>query len=612
MAKPHDRPGVTTRYSRLRATHLEAWPSPLGRLWAGLVMMLCAGSALAQSATPTPLLPPPQNTDAQEQRRAQDRDRALRERQERDVDVRLSGKPEEAPALLPTSEVPCFVIREIDIRVPGGESKSTAAQFRGYLDAASGADKTDSPMGRCLGAEGVSLVIKRVQNAVIARGYITTRVLAEPQDLQGGVLSLTVIPGRIHAIRFAEASDRRGNAWSALPATSGDLLNLRDIEQALENFKRVPTAEADIQIEPAGGPAAQPGQSDLVISYRQPFPFRLSVSADDSGSKSTGRYQGGATLSYDNWWTLNDLFYVSLNRDLGGGTGADGQRGTFGNTVHYSVPLGYWLVGATGSNSTYRQSVAGATQTYVYKGTSSNLELKVSRLVYRDEARKTMLALRAFQRTSNNFIDDTEVEVQRRRVGGFEASVNHREFIGAGTLDANLAYKRGTGAFGSLPAPEEAFDEGTSRLRITTADLSFNTPFKAFDQRLRYTGVLRAQFNHTRLTPQDRFAIGGRYTVRGFDGGSSLSAERGWLFRNELSAALGGSGQEVYAGLDYGRVGGPSSELLIGKSLAGAVLGLRGGLKALQYDIFLGKPVSKPAGFKTASVTAGFSLNYSF
>jgi hemolysin activation/secretion protein len=428
--------------------------------------------------------------------------------------------------------------------------------------------------------------------------------------LQSGVLALTVIPGRIHAIRFAEGSDARANAWTSVPAKPGDILNLRDIEQALENFKRVPTAEADIQIEPTAGSAAQPGQSDLVISYRQPFPFRLSVFFDDSGSKATGKYQGGATLSYDNWWTLNDLFYVLLNHDLAGGS--YGDHGTRGNTSHYSVPLGYWLLGATASNSGYRQSVAGASQTYLYSGTSSNTEIKLSRLVYRDAARKTTVALRAFQRTSNNYIDDTEVQVQRRKVGGFEASVNYREFIGAATLDANLAYKRGTGAFGSQPAPEEAFDEGTSRMKITTADVTLNAPFKALDQRFKYSGILRAQFNHTRLTPQDRFAIGGRYTVRGFDGESSLSAERGWLVRNELSGALGASGQEAYVGLDYGRVGGPSSELLLGKSLAGAVIGVRGAVKNLQYDIFLGKPLSKPAGFQTAPVTAGFSLNHSF
>ncbi len=31
------------------------------------------------------------------------------------------------------------------------------------------------------------------------------------------------------------------------------------------------------------------------------------------------------------------------------------------------------------------------------------------------------------------------------------------------TLDGNLAYRRGTGAYGSLRAPEENFGEGTAR-----------------------------------------------------------------------------------------------------------------------------------------------------
>ena len=574
------------------------------------VWKLCAGLAIAAVAGHAASQPAPLSSAEQEERRTQERERLLREQQEKTPDVRILKAPQLEAVRLLAEESPCFTINELRLQSVASDKATPVSQFAWALDAAAGPGHSDSPTGRCLGAQSIGIVINRLQNAVMARGYVTTRILAEPQDLNSGVLALTVIPGRIHAIRFAEDSDARGNAWTTVPARPGDILNLRDIEQALENFKRVPTAEADIQIEPAAGPAAQPGQSDLVISYRQPFPFRLSAFFDDSGSKATGKYQGGATLSYDNWLTLNDLLYVSLNRDLAGGS--YGEHGTRGNTAHYSVPMGYWLLGATASNSGYRQSVAGASQTYVYSGTSSNSEIKLSRLVYRDAARKTTVALRAFQRTSNNYIDDTEVQVQRRKVGGFEASVNHREFIGAATMDANLAYKRGTGAFGSLPAPEEAFDEGTSRMKITTADVALNAPFKAFDQRFRYSGALRAQFNHTRLTPQDRFAIGGRYTVRGFDGESSLSAERGWLLRNELSTALGGSGQELYAALDYGRVGGPSSDLLVGKSLAGAVLGLRGGIKSLQYDVFLGKPVSKPAGFKTASVAAGFSLNYSF
>ncbi len=63
-----------------------------------------------------------------------------------------------------------------------------------------------------------------------------------------------VVPGRIKHIRFAAGTSARANYWNAMPASDGDVLNLRDIEQALENFKRVPTAEADVQRPPPKAP----------------------------------------------------------------------------------------------------------------------------------------------------------------------------------------------------------------------------------------------------------------------------------------------------------------------------------------------------------------------
>ncbi|MDZ7938044.1 MAG: ShlB/FhaC/HecB family hemolysin secretion/activation protein [Rhodoferax sp.] len=129
---------------------------------------------------------------------------------------------------------------------------------------------------------------------------------------------------------------------------------------------------------------------------------------------------------------------------------------------------------------------------------------------------------------------------------------------------------------------------------------------------MRYQGSLRIQGNDTPLTPQDRFSIGGRYTVRGFDGESSLSGDSGWLLRQDVGWALGASGQELYLGIDAGEVGGQSSANLAGKSLSGGVIGLRGSFKKLQYDLFAGSPLYQPAGVKTAQTTAGFSLNLGF
>lgn len=552
--------------------------------------------APTQSHAATPI---PDGND--ELLRQQQRQQALRQQLEASPDVRLEeAKPLEA-GRLPKNETPCFTINHLILK---GDQ---AERFQWALKFATG--DNDSPIGQCLGSEGINLIMKRLQNAIIERGYITTRVLAEPQDLKTGTLELTLIPGRIRAIRFAEDAGERATQWNAFPMGAGDLLNLRDIEQALENLKRVPTAEADIQIAPSEAADARPGDSDLVISWKQAFPLRLSFSADNSGSKASGKEQGSLTLSGDHLLGLHDLFYFSLSHDL---AGDDTGHGTRGYTVHYSLPFGYWQLALTASDYRYHQTVAGINQSFIYSGESRNSDIRLSRIVWRDAVSKTTLGLRAWERSSSNFVEDAEILNERRRMAGWEINAGERIFIKDAILEANLAYRRGTGALQSMAAPEETSGEGTSRPRLITADAQFNQPFAMLGQRLRYTFVWRAQWNDTPLVPQDRFAIGGRYTVRGFDGESLLSAERGWLVRNDLSLGLGASGQEAYLGVDYGRVGGATADRLVGRHLAGAVIGLRGNYQGVSYDLFIGRPIDKPEHFQTADTTTGFNLSWTF
>ncbi|WP_038232133.1 ShlB/FhaC/HecB family hemolysin secretion/activation protein [Xylella fastidiosa] len=553
-----------------------------------IAALLQQQSAYAQVAPPD-----------QELLRQQERERALREQLERGTDTRLQEVPGKIPSLLPHDETPCFPIQKIFLE---GDK---AARFQWALTAAN--PPHDPAIGRCLGTAGINIVISRVQNAIISRGYVTTRVLATPQDLKSGELHLTLIPGILAHIRFAPGTKPDATFWNAIPAHPGDLLNLRDIEQGLENFKRVPTVEADIQIVPTEGDNSQPGQSDLLISWTQGRPVRFNASFDDSGSKSTGKTQAGVTLSLDHALTQNDLFYISLNRSAFNGS----KRGTRGITLHYSMPLGNWLIAATHSGYNYHQSIAGSQQTYIYSGESHNSELKLSRRLIRTASSKSGIYLRGWTRDSKNFIDDTEVLVQRRRMAGWEMGLTYRRYINTATLDTTLGFRRGTGAFGALPAPEELFDEGTSRPKIYFADLQFNLPFQLGHQSLRYTGSWRAQWNRTPLITQDRFSIGGRYTVRGFDGETTLIGERGWLLRNDLGLSLGG-GQEAYLALDYAHIGGASAYLQQGNHLAGTALGLRGGHRSLFWDVFVGAPINRPRTFSNAYTVTGFSLNWSF
>jgi len=577
-----------------------------------MVIALPAQVAMAQLSEPA----------ATELMREQDRERVLREQLERSPDVRLQEKVDasgvlsaadsvsEATALtrLPLNEAPCCYIERIQLDGADAAAWQWALPAANVLQGGAG----DNALGRCLGAEGIEIVMKRVQNAIIARGFVTTRILVAPQDLTEGTLTLTVVPGRVRRVRFAEDTQRRATAWNAVPVRRGDVLNLRDIEQALENFKRVPTVEADIQIIPAEGDDAVPGESDLVIAWKQRvLPIRLNFSLDDAGGKRTGKLQGSATLSVDSPLMLNDLFYVNFNHDLFNG----GNKGTRAYTAHYSVPFGYSLLSATASSSRYRQTVNVGRHDILYHGLSENLELRLAHLVYRDTTRKTSVYARGWMRKANNFIRDTEVMPQRLRTGGWELGLTHREFLGPAILDATVAYRRGTGAFGSYAAPRASAVDGTTRMKLVTADANLNVPFKVAQHQLRYTANWRAQWNATPLIVQDRFAIGGRYTVRGFDGERNLMGERGWIWRNDLSLALGsvlGARQELYAGVDFGQVAGPSTHALKGDSLAGAVIGVRGGRPAVSWDLFAGMPLHKPENLKTNAFTSGFRLSWSY
>lgn len=529
----------------------------------------------------------------------------MRQQLESRSDVRLQP-PAAAPVpRFPTDESPCFIVKHIALT---GEM---ADRFTNLVDSASRAsDGSEDPIeGRCIGTTGIGIAIRRMQNELVRRGYVTTRVLAGPQDLTQGVLTVTLIPGRVRAIRFASGSSPRATMWNAMPLQPGDLLNLRAIEQALENFKRVPSADADIRIEPATGEHARPGDSDLIVQWHQDFPFRVNLSADNSGLASTGRYQGALTLSYDHALTLNDLFYVSVNHSLFAQSPA--PRGTNGDTFHYSLPFGDWLLGATVSNSHYRQPVADQNGTTIYSGDSANQELRLSRILARDATRKTTGYLSVWARQSSNYAGDLEISVQRRRTGGWEAGLAHRELIGAATLDLNAGYRHGTGAFGNSHLTNES-TEGSARPQLLQLGALYNLPFALDHQRLRYTLALRAQQAWKALLAQDRFSIGSRFSVRGFDEQRVLSADGGWLVRNDLGLSLGGSGQEVYLGVDYGEVRGRHSEQLAGKHLAGLAIGIRGSAYGLAYDLFAGRALSAPQGFYSRRPNLDFSVSWSF
>ena len=471
-----------------------------------------------------------------------------------------------------------------------------------------GVQADDPPQGRCLGDQAITLLVQRAQEALMEGGYITSQVQVLDQNLKSGILVFQIKEGRISAVRPAQEGKRLPKlAWAF---ETSDILNLRDIEQSSDNLRRLPSLRPRIQIE-AG---QEPGTSDVLVALDAQRPLRLGLAMDDGGSKTTGKIQGNATLSWDNPLGLSDMAYITEGHDLGGRN--NGLRGSANQIFHYSIPWGYWLLGATWSSNSYHQTVYGPYESYRYSGTSSQKELSLQRVLHRNGQSKTTATVKGFLRQSNNYIADLEVLVQRRRTAGWEANLQHLHYFESGTLNAQMAYRRGTGAFGAQPAPEEITGQGTGHMQLMTGSVHWATPFKLGEEIFQYSNQFQWQWSQTRLTPQDRFCVGGRYTVRGFDDQQTLCGDRGQLWRQELSTALPAwPAWQGYAALDAGRTTTPGQKDAY--KLSGAALGLRGMVQwqeqyRLQFDFFVGKPLSRPDGFTSASYTTGVSMRADF
>ncbi|PCE33337.1 ShlB/FhaC/HecB family hemolysin secretion/activation protein [Burkholderia ubonensis] len=546
-----------------------------------------------------------QDRQAQQQRDAQQRDATVRA-----PSVRSEVPHIEAYPALPT-ETPCFRIDRFSLEVPSSLPDTAKAQGASALPMdrfAFAREWLSHYAGQCVGKQGVDVLVKGLSQSILARGYVTTRVLVPEQDLSSGALELSLIPGVIRHVRFAD--DKLRGTWkTAFPTGDGEILNLRDLEQGLEQMKRVSSQDVSMQIVPGD----LPGESDVVLDVKRAKPWTVVASIDNSGTRATGKLQGNLSIGIDNPLGLNDVLNVGVSQDLEFG---DKRLGSHGWNALYSIPWGYWTAALSAYTNSYYQQIAGVNQTFVASGNSKTVDFKLARVLARSQNDVFGAYFRLSRRFGQSFIEDTEITQQRRNNTIIEIGLTDRHYFDGAQFDGSLAYRQGIGGFGAQADTMAAGGGPTYRFKMAVLDANLSVPFAIGKQPFRYVGTFHGQSTGNTLSYIDDLTIGSRYTVRGFDGETMLAAARGFYGRNELQMPIGQTGQAVYAGLDYGRVWGPQPIALVGTQLAGAVIGVKGSVGtcfgAYAYDLFAGTPVYKPSGFQTARATVGFQVTAQF
>lgn len=521
-----------------------------------------------------------------------------------------------APVLVPKLPVEetgsCFVIR--DIRLTGEGAK----QFSWLVESA------QPYLVQCLGVNRLAQLVADLDEKLLELGFATTRVSLPAQNLQSGQLLLFLHVGRVADLRMVRPSgsaiDTDWGTWkNAFPISPADVLNIRDLEQGVEQMKRLPSQNVMTRLVPGTQP-----DTSVVLIERVPAALRDRVrggiTLDNSGGQALGRTQFSGNLALDNPAGLNDLISFNLSSNLEQPNASHRSQSV---ALNYSVPWGYNTLSLATSQSRFAQYVQGTTARFLSSGTSRSAEVRVSRTLLRTSSSKLSAHTSVSIRRANSYLDDVELLVQRRRTTTLEAGLSYKHLFQRSSIDLDLAVRRGV----PWQEAQDDFDvtqpgDLTLRPRIISANAAFNTGFTIGDpsdgkpaRSVQYSAQLRGQYTRSNTLSIDQLSIGGRGSVRGFDGDSVLIAESGFVLRNELTTpikVLESVDSNLVAGLDMGRVFGPSDVALAGRKLIGLAVGLRGRAGAMSFDISLARPISAPDGFKTKTNSLYASATYAF
>lgn len=447
------------------------------------------------------------------------------------------------------------------------------------------------------------------QRKLLDKGFVTSQVYIPEQNLNAGTLQFMVMPGRVEDIRYGDSS-AHGPWRTAFPVRPGDILNIRDVEQGLEQMKRVSSQSVTMKLLPG----TSVGTSIIELSIKQDKPVHGSISFDNSGLESTGVYQGSFTSSFDQVFRANDTFTMSLSGDL---SGSGSIKGTRAASLNYVIPHGKDTFSVSFSKSRYHQTIQSNPYDYTYSGKSTTMKAKWNHVWSRTQREKRAFDISISTRHNHRFINDMEIPVQALRTTSMEFGVSNRKYIGNATLYSRLGFQWGIGALGAQPEHKASVAMGgpTSRYHMWLVDVDYRKPFIMGHRPASFTSSFHGQWvqGGKRLYSVDTINIGNRYSIYGFDGEYTLMGDSGWYVRNEVSSVIPRLNTEVYLGLDVGAVYGKSTESLVGKTIAGTALGVRGNYASgLLFDAFVSTPLYKPQGYHTKKFYSGFTVGYRF
>ena len=455
--------------------------------------LLCtvAGPALAQQLTPRTL-----ETEAERQRL--DLERQVAPPRQRGPGVVAPDRP--APLTFPAGGA-TVLLKQIEF---GPSAFLSAAE----LDAI-----RLRYIGRTVDLAAIGELVQAVNDLYAEKGQVTASAILPPQKLDGGLLKVSLIEGKVGAISVTGAVQ----SWpwylqSQIPARPGEVVDAPALNRSISIFNRVNEVQLRAQLR-AGKDF---GLTDLELAATEPPRNLAQISYDNQGVRSTGRYQGVLFLKHHGLLGVDDRLIFYGSRSRGGILGS----------LSYGVPLTPFgtRLGVSYTRSAFH-IVTGPSKELRSEGMSESGALNLSQPVFATDTILLQATASVSKGLSHSKLLDIETANSRntKLSGGFSLSLNLPNF--AQTLTPTL----------TRVVYEDRISQGKRDLPLFTG--TSTTVLRLTDD--IYASLIGAwQYSRITQLPGDLvFQIGGPTTVRGYPIGAAFG-DSGYYGQAELHYAL--------------------------------------------------------------------------
>jgi hemolysin activation/secretion protein len=545
----------------------------------------------------------PESVRREAQRLEERESERLRERERvfQDSQIRPPSVERDDPEVkdVPVSE-PCMVVKRIEL------SGMTRYRISDY------SENLRRLQGICTKAADIDRLLRAITNRYVAAGYITSRALRAPEPDDKGTVKVVVVEGSLGKISDAKtpSGHRYGSAMrSAFPGLVGRQLNLRDLEQGVDQLARLNGSEPSIDIVP--GTAA--GTSDIVVKRLKTKPWvRPSLTFNNDGSARTGRRIATASLDLDNPLGLADFWSFYYVRDIEG----EGEQGIEGYGGFVSVPYGYTTLIVSGGRYRFDSVLDSNGLRFSNTGDSFNGSITLDHVLFRDRKSKISVAGSiAFYDTTNR-IQDIRLSTNSYRVVSGQVAFRIQRRVGAGVAIADFTFTRGFDVLGANAADIGPGSDGL-KFRKLEASLAYQARVQTFGLVADYSASLRGQWALDPVLPAERLSIGGSSTVRGFrDDG--ISGRTGATFRQQISVGLAklfsdaqnrtATQLSTIIGYDAGAILPRTDDPFERGFLQSSTLGLRLANTRMLAEISVAFPLSAPAAVQRSRFEVAASV----